>query len=196
MSAPHQITLHQTSQGLNGIAYTRAEITPWPNITWNSRLGRLLLNGEYGITVPDAIIKSANQRRRLYNAFASGLKAQRDFDKPSSAYFLPPEYQAINCAYELCILYGVGISAPASTTVNTVVGFAAEASYADSGASMDYCTPLYKFSTGGTSSSWSMSNAWAHTFAEPGQHVVSVQAMCQCGIFGLLHRDTVGCGNG
>ena len=168
------ITLPQASHDLNGVAYTRANITPWPNIAWDQRLGRLLLNGEHGITVPDVVIRSANQRRRLYDAVKTGLKGQRDFDKPSSAFFLPPEYHSINCFIPECLMYDMRLANPATAIVNQTKQFYVEADWGYR------CTPLYKFTVGGQSFGWGYGNSLPYTFTEAGSHSVQVVATCQC----------------
>ncbi|MCJ8268913.1 MAG: hypothetical protein MJK04_05860, partial [Psychrosphaera sp.] len=92
-----QITLANQDHSLNTILYTRTQITPWPHIQWDEKLGVLSLVNDKGIIPPDAAIQSADKRRRLYDALATIKTSQIAFDKPSNSWGVPPEYQTVNC---------------------------------------------------------------------------------------------------
>lgn len=89
--------------------YARPAGSPWQAIAWRAGLGMYDLADAAGPAAPAALRDSADQRRRLADALATGAQRQRHFDKASNSFFLPPEYATANCEFEDCWIGAMGI---------------------------------------------------------------------------------------
>lgn len=115
-------------------------------------------------------------------------KHQRDFDKPSSSVFLPPEYVVGNCEPMLCYMENVDLFGPYQTPLNVDTLFTTDARYTE-----EVCFPTYHYYVDGTkmTSFWgSSSGSFVHAFPQSGWHTVEVEASCAyCPL--IRQRDSV-----
>ena len=173
----HKISHNMTR--LYNALYTRNSGLPWQHIAWDETLGRLSLT-ESLITQSNSH-NSSVKYRRLYDATSTNKLQQINFDKPSNSYFLPPEYEAINCEPGgNCDVYSVSISGPSSVEQGESADFTANAWTAN-------CLPTYDFSVDGTRIGSSGSGVFSHTFSTTGNHTIKIEAECECGFVGYAY---------
>ena len=158
------------NQSLQSLLYARMSPTPWQTIDFNGSLDKFLLLAPTAFNNPDAGFQSAKQRTRLFNAIATSTQGQYAFDKASNSFFLPPEYQAINCYYG-CEASTYKINKPATAMVGQAVNIEVIEQSKD-------CLMAYYLDAEGTSTA-STTGKFTHIFQTPGLHPIKVRGLCQ-----------------
>jgi hypothetical protein len=177
MSPLTQINTHNQNQ--TALKYTRQYGNPLQAIVWQPAQGQFSVARP---TSPMEAFQSSKLRRRLFDAWGKDKKAKQNFDKPSSSFFTPTEYQIINCDIEDdedpfldCLMYGVIMDSPSMVNVGQSYTFSA---FAIGGFD---CIATYTFLVDNTIVATNTSGLLPFTFITAGNHSIRVLAECSCG---------------
>jgi hypothetical protein len=165
------------NQNVSQLHYTRMTGSPWQAVTWNASLAKLLVPSPITLNAPDVVFQSSKQRRRLFDVLTTDKAEQRNFDKPSSSFYIPAEYEAINCEiYDTvyCSLYGVILDNIGDQRVNSVVNLSAVA-WGD----FD-CDPEFTFMDHNVFIGRNQTGVLPYAFTSSGQHSIKVNSVCTC----------------
>ncbi len=144
-------------------------------VNWNEALQLLDIPTDIGLINPDSLILAADQRRRIYNALAQEPMTQRQFDKASNSFFLPPEYESVNCVTGITAYPTLNVPSTAFTGVP--VNIEANVAWTTSNCGL----VLYFFYANGSyigGGVGGLSKTITHTFTSAGYFTISVSVMC------------------
>jgi YD repeat-containing protein len=116
---------------LEEIAFTRTAGTPYRFVRFVPSMARFVVRDPL-VAAPDAVAFASLKRRNLTSRASLNPTPLAGFDKPSSSFFIPPEYFSVNCWY--CIYGADGFDVdrvgPGLVPVGQTVNFVADALYA------------------------------------------------------------------
>lgn len=165
-----------TFGNLHSIAYTRPYGTYLQVVRFNEATSSFDLSGENGVILPDAVRLNSLARQELLK-LDGGIQARIDFDRPSNATFLPPEYATINCA-QGCVFNGIivkanGVQGSITVPVGSSVNLTAHKVGVNS-CDLLICS-WYK---NGVWAGFGTPSAWQHTFTSAG--AFDMLGACEC----------------
>ena len=131
-----------------------------------------------GVPAPNAVILNSLRRRNLVKVDSGSIEVRTDFDRPSNAMFLPPEYASINCAacvFTGAILKGNGVTGSITVQQGTSVTLAA--TKAPTSTCLE-ANILWTWTINNAPMPWSESGTQVHTFTALGSHQVKATGEC------------------
>jgi YD repeat-containing protein len=168
-----------TFGSLSEIHYLRSHGSFGTVVNWNEELSILDLPTEIGLVNPDSLLQAADQRRRLHNALAQDPIFQREFDKTSNSFFLPPEYTSANSVFTSTALPTVIV--PTTAITGVPVNITASVAWKSAG-----CGPVkFRFTANGSyigQGTGALSKTISTVFSSAGNITVTVRAMCSYGL--------------
>jgi YD repeat-containing protein len=168
-----------TFGSLSEIHYLRSHGSFGTVVNWNEELSILDLPTEIGLVNPDSLLQAADQRRRFHNALAQDPIFQREFDRTSNNFFLPPEYTSANSVFTSTALPTVIV--PTTAITGVPVNITASVAWKSAG-----CGPVkFRFTANGSyigQGTGALSKTISTVFSSAGNITVTVRAMCSYGL--------------
>jgi YD repeat-containing protein len=160
------------------MVYTRAYGSLGEAVRFDEPTRAFDLISDDGIPTPNAVILNSLKRRNLVEVDSVGPEARADFDRPSNAMFLPPEYASINCA--ACVFTGAilkGNNVTGSLTVQQGTSVILVATKTPTSTCPE-ANIGWTWAINNVPMPWNESGTQVHTFTTLGTHQVKATGEC------------------